>query len=341
MFNGRQWNPPNRFNPVSVDWDEEAPRARLQITEDHSQSILARNHSSDLRYRWSLNPYRGCTHACAYCYARHFHEFLDLGAGSDFERRISIKPHAAELLQQVFDRRSWAGDPILFSGATDCYQPLESRYRLTRACLTVAARYRNPVAIVTRSPRIVDDLGLLVELAQVGAVGVSISLPILDPKICRALEPGTASPAARLRAIRALAEAGIPVGVSLAPVIPGLTDAMLPDAICAAAEAGAGWAWMSLLRLPGNVAEVFESRLRQRLPEHADKVLAKLRRHRGGQLDEAQFGARMRGVDAAWDVTERLFKLWCKRTGLRTEPIPLEHAFRRPGHGQQMALFGA
>ena len=194
---------------------------------------------------------------------------------------------------------------------------------------------------MTRSPRVAEDVDILAQLAEVGAVGVSISLPILDPQICRALEPGTASPAARLRTIRTLAEAGIPVGVSLAPVIPGLTDAMLPDAICAAAEAGARWAWMSLLRLPGNVAQVFESRLRQKLPEHADKVLAKLRRQRGGALHDGRFGARMRGVDESWGVTDRLYRLWCERTGLGHAPIPLENPFRRPGHGQQMGLFGA
>ncbi len=335
------WNPPNRFRSTEIDWDEPPPPPRLIIEDDHSQGILAKNQSPDIPFDYGVNPYRGCTHACAYCYARAYHEFLGLGAGADFERRIRVKHRAPELLEQALRRPSWDGAPIALSGATDCYQPLERKLALTRGCLTVATRYRQPVRIITRSPLVTRDLDLLGELARWGAVRVVLSVPVLDADLARALEPGAPPPAARLDAIRALAHAGIPVGVSLAPLIPGLSDRMLPQALEAAREAGAQWAFTGALRLPGSVAEVFEHRLRTQLPERADAILARVRRSRGGALDDARFFARDHADDRAWRASQDLFALWVRRLGFPGEPPdPDPSPFQRPGAGRQLALFG-
>jgi len=224
----RTWNPPNRFNPVEIDWEEPPPPALQQVSVDDSQGILNRNTSPELAFNWSLNPYRGCSHACAYCYARQYHETLGLGAGSDFERKLLITPRAAALRERALRRPGWKGELIAMSGATDCYQPLERRHRLTRACLEVCARYRQPVGIITRSPLITRDLDLLGALHAHGAAQVTLSLPILDPELSQRLEPGAPPPVTRLRAVPALAAAGLPVGISLAPVIPGLTEPQVP-----------------------------------------------------------------------------------------------------------------
>lgn len=338
MFNAT-WNPPNRFDPIDLDWEIEPPKARLEILEDDTRGVLARNHSPDIDFDWSLNPYRGCTHACAYCYARTFHELLGYGAGSDFERRIVVKVRAPELLEATFEARRWKGDRIAMSGATDCYQPLERRYELTRRCLQVCARYRNPVSVVTRSPLVVRDIDVLLPLVSYEAVSVTVSVPILDAGLARALEPGAPSPQARLDAVRALSSAGVPVGVSVGPVIPGLNDRDLPATLQAAREAGARWAWFSALRLPGAVEAVFERRLRERLPGRADGVLARIART---QSDPARFEARLAGdvSSPAWQATRRLFELWHRRLGYEPRwEQPLRTPFRRPGQGEQLGLF--
>ncbi len=326
------WNPPNRFEGIDIAWEVPPPKARLHVTEDHTKGILARNRSPDVEFDWSVNPYRGCTHACAYCYARTFHELLGFGAGADFERRIVVKTRAPGLLAEAFERPSWRGDRIAFCGGTDGYQPLERRYELTRRCLEVCARYRNPVVVVTRSPLVVRDIDVLRQLAEHQAVAVTVSVPVLDREIVRALEPGAPPPEERLEAVRALAEAGIPVGLSVAPVIPGLNDRTLPQVLRAGREAGAGWAWFSLLRLPGAVEEVFQRRLRDRLPDRADGVWAKLLRT-GVVGRAAAFGERMRGPegDPSWQAVRELFALWHAKLGYgeRWNP-PNPGPFRRP-----------
>ena len=334
-------NPPNRFAPVEIDWEEPPPPAKLEVIEDDSKGALAHNDSPDIPFSWSVNPYRGCTHACAYCYARTTHEYLGYGAGTDFERKILVKRRAPELLEEAFLAPSWKGERVAVSGVTDCYQPLERRYGLTRACLTVAARYRNPVMLITRSPLITRDLDVLGELHAHGAVSVSISIPILDAPIARALEPGAPPPAARLAAIRALADTGIPVGVSLGPVIPGLNDSGLPNTLKAAREAGAVWAFAMLVRLPGAVETVFQERLREELPLRADAVLNRIRRARGGELNDNRFGHRFRGDGESWEATMQLYRLWKDRLGfVESIPEPAPSPFRRPGQGRQLGLFG-
>lgn len=335
-------NPKNPFHAVHVEREEELPPARLDLRVDHARSVLVENDSPDVPFRWSLNVYRGCSHACAYCYARRTHEYLDLGAGEDFERVILHKPEAPRLLEASFRRPSWVGEPVNAAGVTDCYQPVEAKLGLMRACLEVFARYRNPITILTRSPLVLRDLDLLGELARHGAVRVQISIPVSDEAFRRALEPGTRPVAARLRAVADLAAAGVPVGVSLAPVLPGLTDSSLPGSLAAAREAGAAWAFLGLVRLPGSVADVFESRLRHTLPGRAEAVMDRIRRARGGQLGGGGFGERMHGQDAAWQVVRRQFELERKRLGLADRPPPFAEPspFRRPPPATgQLALF--
>ena len=345
------WNPASPFQSTSVEWEGPAPSARLEVREDHSRSILSENRSPDIPFRWGVNPYRGCTHACAYCYARRHHEFLGFGAGTDFETRVLVKPRAPELLEAAFRRPSWKGERVFFSGATDCYQPLERRYRLTRRCLEVCHRFRNPVGVLTRSPLVVRDLDLLTALHAHGGLSISLSLPILDARLCQAIEPGAPLPKHRLAAIRALSEAGLSVGVSVAPVIPGLNDRQVPEILRATRAAGARHAWMGLVRLSGSVADVFTQRLTAALgADHTASILRRLAVARGGAPSGGGGRARlsapgrgqggsMEGRGAAWAATQQLFDLWHARLGFveRPEP-PSPSPFRVPGTGHQLGL---
>lgn len=333
-------NPPSRFEEVHLEWDEEAPAARLRVYEDATKSILAKNDSPDLPFTWSLNPYRGCSHACIYCYARPSHEYLGFGAGADFDSRILVKRDAARLLAEAFDAPSWEGERLLFSGNTDCYQPLEHRLGLTRACLEVCLRYRNPVSLITKSNLIERDVGLIAEIHRVATARVTVSIPYADPVLARAIEPGAPTPARRFRALRTLAEAGVPVGVNIAPVIPGLNDREIPAVLEAARAAGATWAMIILVRLPGPVAPWFEARLREALPTRAEGVMARIRRAKGGALNRTEFGERFKGEGEEWDATRALFQIWHKKLGYGDWPPEEPTTFRRPGEGRQMGLFG-
>src|SRR2546428_9101507 len=207
-------NPPNPWLSTEVEYLDEIPPAKLEVYEDHTREILAHNDSPDVGFSWSVNPYRGCFHACAYCYARPTHEYLGLGAGTDFERKITVKPQAPQLLREAFERPSWKGELVVFSGVTDCYQPLEASYRLTRGCLEVCAEYRNPAGIITKSPLIERDLDVLQQLQRDARVSVSVSIPIWDRGHAHAIEPYVATPQRRMKAIERLAAAGLDVGRS-------------------------------------------------------------------------------------------------------------------------------
>ncbi len=340
-------NPPNPWSSTEleflVDDGVDAPLARLEVFEDNTRSILSRNDSPDLGFRWSVNPYRGCYHGCAYCYARPRHEYLSFGAGTDFERKIVVKPRAPELLDAAFEDGSWRGELVLFSGDTDCYQPLEASYRLTRGCLEVCAEYRNPCGIITKSPLIERDLDVLVELARVTDLTVTISIPFWDVERARAMEPFVATPQRRMKTIARLAQAGVRVGVNIAPLIPGLGEEDMPTILAAARDAGAVRAGLILLRLPGSVAPVFEERLRNALPLRAERVLARVRDARGGRLNDARFGERMRGQGPYAAATRALFEQAAARLGLdtscREEPPPPAESFARPARKGQLSLF--
>lgn len=323
-------NPPNPWISTVVEHLGPPPEASLEVFFDASRQALSKNDSPDLGFSWSINPYRGCYHGCAYCYARPTHEYLDFGAGTDFERKLVVKPDVARLLREAFDHPRWKGELVLMSGNTDCYQPLEASWRLTRQCLQVCAEYRNPVGIITKSTLIERDLELLAELSETSNLRVTISLPFADAEVARAVEPYAPSPARRLKTIERLASAGIRVGVNVAPIIPGLNDEALPAVLEAARQAGARHASFILLRLPGPVKEVFEQRLRLMLPLRADKVMNQIREARDGKLYDGRFGERMRGHGPRWRMIEDLFKRLSERLGY--EPVGPEPAttFRRP-----------
>jgi DNA repair photolyase len=323
-------NPPNPWMSTEVDYLGEPPPGKLEVYEDHSREIIARNDSPDVGFTFSVNPYRGCMHACAYCYARPTHEYLSFGAGTDFETKIMVKLHAAALLREAFERPSWKGDLVMFSGVTDCYQPLEASLRLTRQCLEVCAEYRNPVAIITKAPLIERDLDVLQLLAARSRVSVSVSIPFWNQEHARAIEPYVATPRRRIEVIRRLAEAGVPVGVSVAPIIPGLGDEDIGLILEAAKDAGASHASYVLLRLPGSVKAVFSERLGATLPERAERVLHRIRETRRGKLYDSRFGSRGRGEGLYADAIRGLFQTTARRLGLLTSHPDQPSTFQRP-----------
>jgi DNA repair photolyase len=309
-------NPPNPWLSAHREWLGEPPPARLEVFEEKARSILSGNESGDVGFRWSANPYRGCFHGCAYCYARPTHQYLGFGAGSDFERKIVVKVNAPELLRQAFARKSWRGELVALSGNTDCYQPLEASYRLTRGLLEACRDFRNPAGIITKSVLIRRDLDLLSELARRGLARVSLSIPFVDDDMARAIEPYAPTPSDRFAAMRALADAGVPVGVAVAPVIPGLNDGQVAGILARAKECGASHAFRIPLRLPAEVKDVFLPRLLEAYPDRHRKVVNAIRELRGGALNEASLGARMEGLGARWAAIEDLFALQCRRLGL-------------------------
>ena len=329
-------NPANRFSSTTMEYDDEDnPGAPLQVYEDHSRTILATNDSPDVGFRWSVNPYRGCQHACAYCYARPSHEYLSLGAGSDFERKIVVKKNAAELLREAFDKPKWKGERVIFSGVTDCYQPLEAKLGITRACLEVCIDYKNPAGFITKSPIIERDVELLAELARVADCRVSVSIPFWNADTAKAIEPYVTTPQRRMKIVEMLAKAGVPVGVSVSPIVPGLNDQDIGDVLEAASNAGAKHAFYVLLRLPGAVKEVFETSLRKNLPLRADKVLRRLREAHGGKLYNSQYGVRGSGEGVYAQTIASLFERLAKRHGLRHDEMdemkdPPPDTFERP-----------
>ena len=328
-----------------VEWDAEylqsLERPPTQYLDDQSQSIVSTNDSPDISFTYSVNPYRGCSHGCSYCYARPGHEYLGMSAGIDFETKVLVKRRAPELLRRFLAHPKWGGEPIVFSGVTDCYQPAEREFRITRGCLEVAAECRQPIAIITKNALVTRDVDLLSELASHRAARVAISVTSLDPALARAMEPRTSAPAARLRAIETLAAAGIEVHAMVAPIIPGLNDSEVPAILRAVSDAGATRAGHTMLRLPTTVQEVFLDWLRRERPNQAAKVESFVRDMRGGRLNTSQFGKRMRGTGPMADQIEQTFRVFAKRYGLAGESRPLNsEAFRPPRiDGGQMALF--
>ncbi|MCH9034891.1 MAG: PA0069 family radical SAM protein, partial [Planctomycetes bacterium] len=288
-------NPPNPYESSYREWLGPAPPIRVEVYEEVARSILSKNDSPDLPFRWSVNPYRGCQHACAYCYARPYHEYLGLGAGTDFDTKLVVKVNAPELLAKAFRRKTWRAESVNFSGVTDCYQPIEAVWSLTRRCLEVCLEYANPVMIVTKAYLVMRDADLLVKLNQIAGCTVHMSIPFADDATARIIEPQAPPPSRRLEAMRRLSEAGVPVGVFVAPIIPGLNDSEIPEVLRLAKAAGARSASYTALRLPGSVAEVFATRIRDAMPLRAERILNRLRDIRGGRLNDSAFSRRMTG----------------------------------------------
>jgi DNA repair photolyase len=341
---GAASNPPNRYERLDVEWDEEFARdlrsQRTQVYRDTSRTILAENESPDVPFRFSLNPYRGCEHGCIYCYARPTHEYLGFSAGLDFEQRIFVKLDAPELLRAHFRSPKWSPEVVALSGNTDCYQPLEKHFELTRRCLEVFAEFRNPVAVVTKSSLVLRDVDLLAELATQKLVRVAISITTLDGALARRLEPRAAQPERRLEAVAKLTSAGVPVVVMIAPVIPGLNDEEIPQILRAGREAGAVGASYVLLRLPRPVDDLFTAWLEEHFPERRQRVLGRIRQCREGRLYNAEFGKRKTGTGPYANHIRELFTLAARRLGL-DRPLPEldTSVFRRPVATGQLNLW--
>lgn len=339
---GTRRNPVNRFERVSYvpdpdldDPDGDRVDPRTVFLKDDTRTILTCNDSPDVGFEASLNPYRGCEHGCVYCYARPYHEYLGFSAGIDFETKILVKEKAPELLRKKLSSPRWTPKTVALSGVTDPYQPIERHLEVTRGCIAALAEFRNPVSIVTKNHLVTRDIDHLSVLARVDAACVMISFSTLSAPLSRILEPRTSAPRRRLEAIRDLAASGIPVGVFVAPVIPGLTDHEVPSIVEFAASAGAGFAVCHLLRLPHGVAGLFEEWLDAHLPERRDKVLNRIRDTRRGRLDDTRFRTRFRGEGPFADQIMGLFDLARRRAGLREDGPELSTAaFRRPAKGQ-------
>jgi DNA repair photolyase len=337
---GASWSPANRFEKLHVDLTdvdcvdldpatEEQPRRPTQYFRDGTKSIITRNSSPDVGFETSLNPYRGCEHGCIYCYARPTHEYLGFSAGLDFESKIMVKTNAPELLRAELESRRWRSQTLVMSGVTDPYQPIERKLRITRGCLEVLVKFRNPVAIITKNHLVTRDVDLLCDLAKHNAVAVNLSVTSLDPNLQQVLEPRTTSPQGRLDAIKQLRAAKIPVGVMVAPIIPGLTDHEVPKILDAAAKAGAQFAGYTIIRLPWAVAPLFEHWLEEHFPDRKEKVLGRIRDMRGNRLNNSQWHSRMTGEGVFAEQIASLFRVGCRHAGIGKRPVLSTASFRK------------
>lgn len=334
---GASSNPANRFDRLELDWEVPPPeRVPTEYLVDSSKSIISTNSSPDVGFNASLNPYRGCSHGCSYCYSRPTHEYLGFSAGLDFESKILVKPDAPGLLRETLASPKWEPQPLALSGVTDPYQPVEKKLEVTRSCLEVLAEARNPTLLITKNRLITRDLDLLEELNRHQAVSAALSITTLDGDLARVMEPQASHPRDRLRALAELSAAGIPTSVMIAPVIPGLTDHELPAILEAAAEAGAERAGYVLLKLPGAVEEVFLTWLEEHFPERKAKVLSRIRAFRDGRLNQSDFAVRGRGSSALAKEFADFFAIQCRRHGLdRPRPELSINHFRRPDTAQR------
>ena len=347
---GASWSPANRFEKLHIDLgdidvvqvdesEEERPRRETQYFRDGTKTILSHNDSPDIGFDTSINPYRGCEHGCIYCYARPTHEYLGFSAGLDFESRIMAKMDAPELLRAELESPRWKPRTIVMSGVTDPYQPVERKLCITRGCLEVLAKFRNPVAIITKNRLVTRDIDFLGELASYNAAAVNISVTSLDQKLQHVLEPRTSVPSARLEAIAKLHAAGIPVGVMVAPIIPGLTDHEVPKILEACAKAGAQFAGYTVVRLPWAVAPLFEHWVEEHFPDRKEKILGRIRDLRGnGRLNNSKWHARMTGEGIFSEQIASLFEVSCRRVGINDRPKLSAASFRRST--TQLDLFG-
>jgi DNA repair photolyase len=340
---GAQFNPANRFLkqyrlPDELPSDDDSPSPRTQFFLEHPKTIVNKVTSPDLGMAYSVNPYQGCEHGCAYCYARPTHEYWGFSAGLDFESKIIIKENAAQLLREKLSSLSWVPDVISISGNTDCYQPVEREKKLTRSLLEVCLEFRNPVGMITKNALILRDLDLLSEMAKLNLISVAISITTLDESLRQVMEPRTASIEKRFKVIESLAAHNISLMVMVAPVIPGLTDHDMPGIIERAAACGALDAGYTIVRLNGAVGAVFENWIRSNLPDRAEKVLAQIATAHGGKLNDSTWGRRMKGASELTDVIARLFRISRKKfMSGRALPEPRTDLFQVPD--TQLSLF--
>ena len=339
---GARQNLPNQYERLHIDVDpgaldeEERRSVETIFFRDPSESILSKNESPDVPFTYSLNPYRGCEHGCPYCYARPTHEYWGLSAGLDFESKIFVKEDAPRLLSERLQQKTWTPQGVALSGNTDPYQPVERELEITRSCLEVFLRHRNPVSIVTKSGLIRRDTDLLGEMAERNLVNVAVSLTSVNDELAGKLEPRAARPSLRLRVIDELTDVGVPVSILVAPLIPGLNDEEIPKILEAAADRGAQSASYVLLRLPGRVKDIFIDWIEDHFPERKSRILGRLRQLREGKLNETAFGRRMRGEGEWAQVLRQLFRSARVNNDLdRGRPSLSTHHFRRLPGGQR------
>ncbi len=325
---GAQFNPPNRFEKLHVEPEESGEdqeygfeksvrKEETNFFRDYSKSVISRNNSDDLYFNLSINPYRGCEHGCIYCYARPSHEYLGFSSGIDFETKIMVKENAPALLEEFFSNKFYKPETIVFSGNTDCYQPVERKLKITRRLLETCLNYGNPVNIITKNSLILRDADILEKMAAKNIVSVMLSIPSLDPKLTRIMEPRTSEPGRRFKTVAELKARNIPVGVNIAPIIPGLTDKEIPSILKAAAKAGAGFAAREMLRLPYSVKDLFLEWLYENLPERADKIISQIKQVRNGKLNESAPGKRFSGEGELARTINNLFDISCKKYGIK------------------------
>ncbi len=342
---GTPANPTNRFERLAILPDEDAQimeceqiQPRTQFFRDSSKSVIAYNTSPDVGFMTSFNPYRGCEHGCIYCYARPTHEYIGFSSGLDFETRIMVKEDAPELLRAEMSKKSWVPQTVSIGGVTDPYQPVERKLRLTRRCLEVFLEFRNPATVISKNHLVTRDIDVLSAMARENLTGVFISITSLKPELTRIMEPRTASPKLRLAAVEKLAKAGVPVGVMVAPIIPGLTDEEMPAILKAAANAGAITAGYVPVRLPFAVKELFEQWLTEHMPDRKDKILNRIRAIRNGKLNDSNFHTRMRGHGVFAEQLKTMFDIASRKAGIPFKHLELcTENFRVPS--PQMGLF--
>ncbi|POY37493.1 radical SAM protein [Solitalea longa] len=312
-----------------------------QLFKESAKKIVNKVESPDLPLMYSLNPYQGCEHGCIYCYARNAHQYWGFSAGLDFERKIIVKHNAAALLEKNFQHKNWEANPILLSGNTDCYQPIERKLKITQSLLKVFLKYRNPVSIITKNNLILRDLDLLEELNALDLVHVNISITSLNESLRQTLEPRTVTAKGRLQVIEKLAEKNIPVRVMAAPIIPGLNSEELPEIIKAAADAGASDAGFTIVRLNGAIGDLFTDWITKNYPDRADKVLNQIKECHGGSLNDSRFGVRMAGEGKIAESIKKLFSLSVKKyMGGRTmRPYNTTHFINNYNRDEQLSLF--
>jgi DNA repair photolyase len=343
---GAQFNTANRFaahryepdtSDELLDDDFPAPTVKTQFFEETPKQIISHTNSPDVGFWASINPYQGCEHGCIYCYARPTHEYWGFSAGLDFESKIMVKKNAPMLLQKQFQSRSYKPAVIHFSGNTDCYQPAERTYQLTRRMLAICLQYRNPVSIITKNALILRDLDILQPMAKLNLVSVALSITTLDESLRLLMEPRTVTAARRFKLMSALHRAGIPVGVMTAPIIPSLNDHEIPKLIQEAAEQGACWAAYTIVRLNGALAPLFTDWIQQTFPDRADRVLHQIADCHGGQLADSRFKTRMSGEGAYAQHIAQLHRVAChKYLRDRQSPQLTTSLFRPAG---QIGLF--
>jgi DNA repair photolyase len=342
---GAAINPRNKFFKNEIEytsedwqqWEDPEVNPKTQFIEEESKTLLSVSDSPDLPNFHSINPYRGCEHGCIYCYARNSHEYLGYSAGLDFETKIVVKRNAPQLLEKLFNSKKWEPKNIHISGNTDCYQPGEKKYRLTRQLLEICLRYRNPVSLLTKNALILRDIDILEKMAKLNLVRAAVSITSLNEDLRSALEPRTVTGKRRLQVVKTLHEAGIPMGVMTAPIIPGLNDHEIPTLIQAAAENGAYWAHYTVVRLNGAIATLFEEWINHHFPDRAAKVLSQIKECHGGAVNDSRFGIRMVGEGNFAEHIRQLHDMACRKYFKEKEMPELDTTqFMRGG---QMKLF--